>query len=86
MPEDDEVVGVADDPPVRQALGATPGASAATTPLLRRRRHRHPPIQPRLSRAVNNLAVQALIAAFADGKAIVDDSSTHAAISEVMTG
>jgi type II secretory pathway predicted ATPase ExeA len=34
-------------------------------------------------RAVNNLAVQALIAAFADDKAIVDESSTRAAISEV---
>jgi type II secretory pathway predicted ATPase ExeA len=36
-------------------------------------------------RAVNNLAVQALIAAFADNKSIVDESSTRAAISEVMS-
>ncbi|MEV8514268.1 hypothetical protein [Dactylosporangium sp. NPDC051484] len=36
-------------------------------------------------RAVNNLAIQALIAVFTDGKAIVDECSTCAAISEVMT-
>jgi type II secretory pathway predicted ATPase ExeA len=35
-------------------------------------------------RAVNNLAIQALIAAFADGKGMVDESSTRAAIAEVM--
>ena len=35
-------------------------------------------------RAVNNLAIQALIAAFADSKGIVDESSTRAAIAEVM--
>jgi len=35
-------------------------------------------------RAVNNLAVQALIAAFADGKGMVDESSTRTAISEVL--
>ena len=34
-------------------------------------------------RAVNNLAVQALVAAFAANKAIVDESSTRAAIAEV---
>ena len=34
-------------------------------------------------RAVNNLALQALVAAFAADKAIVDESSTHAAIAEV---
>jgi type II secretory pathway predicted ATPase ExeA len=36
-------------------------------------------------RAVNNLAVQALIAAFATDKAIVDESSTRAAITEVTS-
>jgi len=36
-------------------------------------------------RAVNNLAVQALTAAFATGKAIVDESSTRAAITEVTS-
>ena len=36
-------------------------------------------------RAINNLAIQALIAAFADNKSIVDESSTRAAISEVMS-
>ena len=36
-------------------------------------------------RAINNLAIQALIAAFADGKGMVDESSTRAAISEVMS-
>jgi type II secretory pathway predicted ATPase ExeA len=38
-----------------------------------------------LPRAVNNLAVQALIAAFAADKAIVDESSTRAAVTEVTT-
>jgi type II secretory pathway predicted ATPase ExeA len=36
-----------------------------------------------IPRAVNNLAVQALVAAFADNKAIVDESSARAAITEV---
>jgi len=36
-----------------------------------------------LPRAVNNLAVQALVAAFAADKAIVDESSTRAAVAEV---
>src|SRR6266545_2847764 len=36
-----------------------------------------------LPRAVNNLAVQALVAAFAGKKAIVDESSARAAIAEV---
>ncbi|GIE08150.1 ExeA family protein [Paractinoplanes durhamensis] len=38
-----------------------------------------------LPRAVNNLAVQSLIAAFAADKAIVDESSTRAAVTEVTT-
>jgi type II secretory pathway predicted ATPase ExeA len=36
-------------------------------------------------RAVNNLAVQSLIAAFATDKAIVDESSARAAVTEVTT-
>ena len=36
-----------------------------------------------LPRLINNLAVQSLIAAFAAGKAIVDESSTRAAVAEV---
>ena len=36
-----------------------------------------------LPRAVNNLAVQALVAAYADSKAIVDESSARAAVAEV---
>jgi type II secretory pathway predicted ATPase ExeA len=36
-----------------------------------------------IPRAINNLAVQALIAAYADGKGIVDESSARAAITEV---
>ena len=36
-----------------------------------------------LPRAVNNLAIQALIAAYADRKAIVDESSARAAAAEV---
>ncbi|HUY61190.1 MAG TPA: AAA family ATPase [Candidatus Dormibacteraeota bacterium] len=38
-----------------------------------------------LPRAVNNLAIQALIAAFADGKAIVDQSSATAAVTELAS-
>src|SRR5205814_610048 len=34
-------------------------------------------------RAVNNLAIQSLVAAFASGKSIVDESSTRTAIAEV---
>jgi type II secretory pathway predicted ATPase ExeA len=36
-----------------------------------------------LPRAVNNLAVQSLVAAFADGKSIVDESAARAAVTEV---
>jgi type II secretory pathway predicted ATPase ExeA len=36
-----------------------------------------------LPRAINNLAVQALIAAYATNKAIIDESSTRAAITEI---
>ncbi len=36
-----------------------------------------------LPRAVNNLAVRSLVAAFAEGKAIVDESSTRSAVTEV---
>lgn len=36
-----------------------------------------------LPRAVNNLAIQALIAAYANGRNIVDESSTRAAVNEV---
>ena len=38
-----------------------------------------------LPRAINNLAVQSLVAAFADSKAIVDESSARAAVTEVTT-
>lgn len=37
-----------------------------------------------LPRAVNNLAVQSLVAAFAENKSIVDESSARAAVTEVM--
>lgn len=36
-------------------------------------------------RAVNNFAVQALVAAYADNKAIVGETSARAAITEVTT-
>ena len=36
-----------------------------------------------LPRAVNNLAVQALVAAYANGAAIVDDKAARAAVAEV---
>jgi type II secretory pathway predicted ATPase ExeA len=36
-----------------------------------------------LPRAVNNLAVQALVAAYAGNKAIVDESAARAAVTEV---
>lgn len=35
-------------------------------------------------RAVNNLALQSLVAAFATGKNLVDDTSARAAVSEVV--
>jgi type II secretory pathway predicted ATPase ExeA len=38
-----------------------------------------------LPRAINNLAVQALVAAYATDKAIVDESSARAAVAEVTT-
>jgi type II secretory pathway predicted ATPase ExeA len=38
-----------------------------------------------LPRAVNNLAVQALIAAYADRKSIVDEASARIAVTEVTT-
>ena len=38
-----------------------------------------------LPRAINNLAVQSLVAAFADNKAIVDEFSARAAVTEVTT-
>ncbi len=36
-----------------------------------------------LPRAVNNLAIQALVAAYATNKTIVDESSARAAVAEV---
>jgi len=38
-----------------------------------------------LPRAVNNLAVQALLAAYADRKAIVDEASARIAVSEITS-
>jgi len=38
-----------------------------------------------LPRAVNNLAVQALVAAFGAAKTIVDESAARAAVTEVTT-
>jgi type II secretory pathway predicted ATPase ExeA len=38
-----------------------------------------------MPRAVNNLAIQSLVAAFLDGKAIVDESSARAAVTEVTS-
>jgi len=38
-----------------------------------------------IPRAVNNLAVQSLVAALATNKAIVDESSARAAVTEVTT-
>jgi type II secretory pathway predicted ATPase ExeA len=38
-----------------------------------------------LPRAVNNLALQALVATYAANKAIVDESSARAAITEVTS-
>ena len=52
-------------------------------PVQRRRRRPDPPTSRGLPRAVNNLAIQALIAAYAGSKAIVDESSARAAVAEV---
>jgi type II secretory pathway predicted ATPase ExeA len=38
-----------------------------------------------IPRAVNNLAVQALIAAFTEGKGMVDERAARAAMTEVTT-
>lgn len=38
-----------------------------------------------IPRAVNNLAVQALVAAFAKNETVVDESSARAAVAEVTT-
>ncbi len=38
-----------------------------------------------IPRAINNLAIQALIAAYVDGKGIIDESSAKAAVAEVTT-
>lgn len=38
-----------------------------------------------IPRAINNLAIQALIAAYADTKGIVDESAARAAVTEVTT-
>ncbi|WP_433894809.1 hypothetical protein [Streptomyces sp. CA-111067] len=37
-------------------------------------------------RAVNNLAVQSLLSAYADGKSIVDEASARTAVAEVTAG
>ncbi len=52
-------------------------------PVQRRRHRPDPPTSRGLPRAVNNLAIQALIAAYAARKAIVDESSARAAVTEV---
>ncbi|EUA54719.1 AAA domain protein [Mycobacterium xenopi 4042] len=51
--------------------------------VLRRCGRPHSSHQPGYPRAVNNLALQALVAAFAADKATVDESSTRTAIAEV---
>jgi type II secretory pathway predicted ATPase ExeA len=38
-----------------------------------------------IPRAVNNLALQSLVAAFLDNKGIVDESSTRAGVAEVTS-
>jgi type II secretory pathway predicted ATPase ExeA len=38
-----------------------------------------------LPRAVNNIAIQALVAAYATNKTVVDESSARAAVTEVTT-
>ena len=38
-----------------------------------------------ISLPVNNLAVQSLVAAFADGKGFVDESAARAAVTEVTS-
>lgn len=38
-----------------------------------------------IPRAVNNLAVQSLVATFAEGKGIVDEASARAAVAEVTS-
>ena len=53
--------------------------------VLRRCCRSHPPVARGLPRAVNNLFIQSLVAAFVANKAIADESSARAAITEVAS-
>ena len=68
----------------RQLHHPPPAARRTVRPPVQRRRHHlDPRHQPRPARAVNNLAIQALIAAYASRKAIVNESSARTAAAEV---
>jgi hypothetical protein len=75
--------------PVLTAVGAMGQVSAAGSPRSARGRlpgvHRIHDAARGLPRAVNNLATQALVAAYADRKAIVDEASTRIAVTEVTS-
>ena len=59
---------------------AEPTPCSATTPIALIHQ-----VSRGLPRAVNNLAIQALVAAYAADKSIVDESSARAAVTEVTT-
>ena len=74
----DETAGYLTPPPHASPAAPTPCSPTTPSPPIHQSSRGYP-------RAVNNLAIQALIAAYADGKAIVDESAARAAITEVTT-
>jgi hypothetical protein len=58
---------------------------AAPTPCSATTRPPDPQVSRGLPRAVNNLTVQALVAAFATNETVVDESCARAAVTEVTT-
>jgi hypothetical protein len=70
---------------INRSLSSTPPDACRTLrpAVLRRRDHLIHQASRGIPRAINNLAVQALIAAYADGKGIIDQSAAKAAVAEV---
>ena len=86
--------GAAHRPALRHAAHDQPGNQQLHHPPPQARRPVRPPVQRRrrplihttargYPRAVNNLAIQALVATYAAGKAIVDEQAARSAVTEV---
>ena len=73
---DDETASYIAPPPRSSPAAPTPCSATTRLALIHQ-------VSRGLPRAVNNLAVQALVAAYATNKAIVDESSARAAVTEV---